>query len=493
MEVEIKNQTIGDLKWKIDTMEEEEKVYQVQVAELGQRVLQLEDEVNKGKDERETLEKLLSNSRAVASAMTNNSKEKQETRKEAYSDMDTPNHGFNDQTEPNNQSTYSNNDTSESEKDIAYKSLQNELEATKQREQQLREQLNGVSNKGENELGLNSIMETLTESQQEAILYLTSEIENLRVQMKQEQQKLRKLHEEYKVNLDLTASLQQEIKLLASEILEKEKYVESVQEDLSLKLGQNACLRDEVVELEEKMQQQENLVQELKEMLTGKEEECSHYLSKMRMMENVSDELAQTKQKLRSITKSGTDESLCIIDINGNKCLEEQEEDLSQEELVSIEPEVATSRLIVLKKALKKDYEKKLKNFKLQMQKKDEEIERLTRENDTTSSALREELNIEHFNRVSQEALVHEDIEHLRNSVKERDHELFLAKQKIRTISKETEKGVHWGGLSETLIDGVGATIEMFESISWSKESKQKNKSKEEKPSRYHLSSKSFG
>lgn len=118
----------------------------------------------------------------------------------------------------------------------------------------------------------------------------------------------------------------------------------------------------------------------------------------------------------------------------------------------------------------------------------------LDRSTQSEISSLKEELKMEHFKRISQEALIHQDIENLHESLGDRDHELYRAKRRICSLLQEREKGQQWNaGISSTLIDGVGATVEMFETMTWTLEDeKEGKKSKRVTPS-VNLSSKSFG
>ena len=64
-----------------------------------------------------------------------------------------------------------------------------------------------------------------------------------------------------------------------------------------------------------------------------------------------------------------------------------------------------------------------------------------------------------------------QELENLRTSVKDRDNTVSSLRQTINQIhDKSKEDGSSWTGVSDisnALIDGVGKSIEMFESISF--------------------------
>ena len=441
------------------------------------------------------LEKLLKNSREVAASAAKNESRSCSSSCGELDDNEAPEDKVGDFT-------------------IA-KSLEQELEASKKREQQLRDQLTEIMKLGNDESGMNTIMETLTESQQEAILYLTREVDNLRQKLTDEKQKLDSQMKQSQSYLDLIQSLQNENKSFACVILEHEKLVAKVQEDLSLKSGQNACLKDEITELEEKVVDLGGTVITLEKDLAKKDEECNGALVKaqdsQKKIEMLKKELELKKAEIKAIRASTPmmDDTVVTIDINGTSGKFSEDEDFSNDESCSgsdfgsgsgsgsADADVASSRLKVLKKALKKDYEMKMKKFKSQMRKKDELIEEIQMKNNEEINALKNELKLEHFNRISQEALIHQDIENLRTSVRERDHELFVAKRKIQMMIQEQKQGTNWdGGLSDALIDGVGATVDIIESV-WSENKQQQTPSSSSSRfgrfSSFNLSSKSFG
>ena len=128
-------------------------------------------------------------------------------------------------------------------------SLKKELQATRKREQELRSELcDGVDADGM-KLGNDSIMDKLAESQQEAILYLTGEVEELRLQLEKECRAKEQLDESSMKKEDCIRMLKHENEMIASDLIVHEKKLETFQNNLSIKSGENACLQDEVKEL----------------------------------------------------------------------------------------------------------------------------------------------------------------------------------------------------------------------------------------------------
>lgn len=482
-ELEIKNKMVNDLMMKVDILEDELNVHQVKTAELGQKVLQLEVELNESKTETKTLEMLLSHSRCVSSSMTKNN------------GKIINNTGDSKKMKERNTSS------------SLFLSLESELKATKKREKDLQAQLKGIIdyNKRDDDV----IMESLSASQQEAIVYLTGEVESLRTKLDEYQESEGTQRKEHQVQLDLIETLERENKSFASDILKKDHVVDRVQEELSMKLGQNACLRDEVAELEYKITKLEDVVVDLKDIIKEKDNEHQRLISDMKEMENIQIELEVANQSLHVEKRS--DESVVTIELNGgpielngSHCLDDNE--LSHDDSISVGRDVASNRLMVLKKALKRNYENKLRLFKKEMKKKDTEMEEYIQKSQEEIDMLKNDLKIERFNRISQESLFHHDIENLSDTVKEREQEMFLVKRKLCAMMAERENGGQkWDArLSETLIDGVGATLQMFESIKWTfddddddaveKDTKiAQNKPKKRLYPSMSLSSKSFG
>jgi len=524
-----KTQLNENLMWKVTTLEEAAKEYQMKVADLGQEVIHLEKEVKKSLSERDMLEKLLNTSRRDVAAAAVVKEREESNDDEGYqsnnSAGDTKIQNFDRVTEDvENTSENAQNGSNHSEcvSDIVHKSMQSELDATKKREQELRDELNKILCQSNNEgtsLAMSdssTIIDRLVESQQEAIIYLTGEVENLRSKLNQEHSQLQTQQYEYEKQLECLKRVKEENRFFAAEILEKERLAQSIQEDLSMKLGENACLRDEVTELESKAEMLGNLTEGVEKTLSRCNEEREDLLAQLKEADNKSAELEEAQRNLRKVTQaynetclmlegksksySVMDDTLVSVDLNKETSIID-DDDLSQDE-VSDENDAAMGRLHVLKKALKKDYKKKVKTFTSIMSEKDKIIEesksKLSQQNDEIKK-LKENLLLSNFDRISHEAIIHQDIENLQTALKEREHELYLAKRKVRK-SLEQEKGVSWSDLSDTLIDGVGATVEMFEK-SWGdntvttnqEQSLNSNGSSGRIPSSFTLSSKSFG
>jgi hypothetical protein len=476
--VEMKTKIAENLIEEMTMLKGNDNNYQVQIAELGQEVIRTENENIFLEEENKTLQKLLHTSRE---AVTNRS---MESLNESQLDIDNINLSF--------QSGYS---------EIMEDSLRNELQTTKKREAKLLEQMANMCHKGDDR---DAIMESLSDSQQEAIVYLTGELEVLRTQIDEERHKSRAQNDAEEKVKAMVHILEHENKLAVAETIRNENLLEKVQQNLSIKSGENACLRDEVSELEEKSLQFQALESSLKDM----EQECRHLneINKDLLAASTSGEIltpkiwipppqsaSRSRQATEEDTMSEADNTLISVEIDTDNI---ETEILNQTK--PSDQDAALRKFHVLKKALKQTYEKKQKELEEALQNRELELEKLTlnlKEQKSCQQQQHSELENLEIHRISNEAEMYEHIQALQMSIKERDSVLNAMKVKMHKLQDRCNgEARSWSavsGISDALINGVEKSIELFESLSFGND--EHEVANEDYRTRAPLSSKSFG
>jgi len=328
-ELELKTGINESILQRLADFESDERKHQVEIANLSQEVFKLQKTVDDGKKERIVFQKLLSTSRETASlAMSKNMTDRENSRETESGDP------------------LSTSDTQSKETKVAA-SLRKELEATKKREKgmlrQLSQQLGqigvntdlGDSEEIELEQQLQnskcSIMDQLSDSQQQAIVFLSSEVDKLRSLLEVECMEKDDLVLSVENKNQEIKILQKEIELLGSEAVENEGNLKLLEIKLSTQLGKNACLRDEVQELEIKSKR----FVEIEIELVKKEKEYR-----------------KLDLKLKALAKMNTGDDSAIT-VNASN------DDSFQNRTHIGNSNKSTREVSVLKRALKQTYEKK--------------------------------------------------------------------------------------------------------------------------------------
>ena len=478
---------------KVLSLEERLNESQIQIFELGQKAINVERESESKQNDISVLERLLAKSREVATV--------------AFQETNTA------------EACVGGHSVGSSPKNPLSESLKKELEATRKREQELRSQLcKGVDADG-TKLANDSIMDKLAESQQEAIQYLTGEVEELRVQLEKECRSKEQFNKRSMEKEDRIKMMEHENVLITSELILHEKKLETLQNNFSIKSGENVCLRDEVKELcskidkmkdvekcrmQEKDEYYENSDVEVtnwKVLLEEKCNECNDLTVKLKscvskeeydllniQLAGTKDILHETKNELSkmhesrilpddeqdtSISDHSSDSNypMVTIDINGN---EEVIEDVSHH-LTNR----SNRRLSLLKKAMQKSYEEKMVKYEAEAKEKNDELDLLRTQLDSLAERYDEDIKEFDVQKICFEAETHYEQEQLRNSLSDRDQEILILKSKVCQL-QQCSNGVNWQSefkyVSETISSGVEASIDLFNSMSFHEEDEKKLK-----------------
>ena len=456
-DVEMKTNIAESIMTEMTALKENDNGNQIQIAELGQKVIRIEKVNISLEEENKTLQKLLSTSReAVINRST-------ESLNESHSEIGSVNVSF---------------QSINGSVDLVEGSLRNQLEATKKREAYLLKQMTNKCQQGDDR---DAIMESLAESQQEAIAYLSTELETLRTKVAEEQDKFRLQFDVMKITQQKMTILERENKLVVSESIRNEMLLEMVRQDLSMKSGENACLRDEVSELEEKSTQLQALEASLKEREEELRQSQGVHRDAYTQPHVVEIELPKTYLPPRSPfrqsnvieqeTMSEAGDTFITVEIDNDN------NDAEAEIIVQTKPSdqvTVLRKFHVLKKALKQKYEKKQKDLEQVLQIKDAKLERLVMDLESQKHHyLKQQSELERLeiNRISNEAEMYEQIVALQASMKESDSVMNAMKVKMHRLQDKCDgEGGSWNavtGISDALIDGVGKSIALFESMSF--------------------------
>lgn len=438
--LEMKNAIIENNIVELDILRDEEEGHQIQVAELGQQVLRLEKRNETLQNENKTLQKLLETSReAVINRSTETSFD--ESLHELHTSM--------------NKSLLSHMD-----ENAVIESLKKELEETKSREVKLRQELEKVTVSDGNK---DAIMESLTESQQEAIAYLTGELKNLREKMADEHKKHKDQILDMKSKDEQLLLLEHENKLVVSESLKNVELLEKVKQDLSIKAGENKCLKDEVIELEEKTAQIQHLQQQLKALNTSH----SNLVDKNKELTRkvCSEEeppLIPSPQRRKDTIASEAEDTVMTVEIDS------EVQDVGTEYILRNGLDDHARKFAILKKAMKQQYEAKERRYEARLKKLERQVNKQQKLLDKQSADLKEN----EIKRISNEAEMQDQMEALKTSAKEREAAINSLKIRMRSSSSPSKanKTKIISEISDVLIDGVGKSIELFESMSFGNE-----------------------
>ncbi len=565
--IDDKNDMISSILKKNTSLTEEYDECQVKIADLGQKVIQMERELHSVQLENETLQKLLRTNRDAVMNLSLSTSTCMEN-ENSYSLDDSTHMNMNrsglDMVANVNVSVRSDEGTNISAnvstgtstemmgvlkdgqhhqvsmlQEPVIQSLKNELEVTKAREQDLRNQLAAMAkdqseSNGGDGYGFGSttiankdtIMEKLSESQQEAIIYLNREVSDLRDKLEEERKKMASHLEASKTHREKIEVLEYENKLAVEETIKNEKLLEVTQQDLSIKLGENACYRDEIAELEGKARRVDQLNQELIEIRREREElevfktatekkaaaitslvsvgTNTMMVSSLASLPQESSHSITPKHKRTSSEYSDMnmdDATLITVEIDGDH------DGIETDVFASARTLSDHRQFSVLKKALKAKYEKKQKDLEKVLEEKEAEIGRLSsclEDQQFLSQKQVEEIQDIEMRRISHEAEMNEELENLRMSYKERSLELLALKEKMKMSHDKKSRSTGeraWKHLSDTLIDGVAASIEIFESMSFQADEVEKREVEENvqtskepvRPAPCLRSAKSFG
>lgn len=423
---------------------------QVNIASLGETVIQLENKNENLEREKDALQKLLATSREIA-------KHKVELDRSTDKSFDR---SLMDQTldiVKESPDVGGSIDSSMFHESLVIDSLRKELEITKGREDHLRHQLALLVHEKD---GPNKIMETISESQQEAISYLSSEVEELRSLLIKEGEKIATQMAHSITNIDTIHVLEEENQAVAAQMLEQEKRLETLQQDLSMKLGENACLRDEIAELEQKLHSSRPTIDRLKN---------SHGIPSPDRSKSGRGGDSSTS---RSITRRDSDTEFSLITVEmengdqGDVALIEtyhHDDTFSQSKI--------TKKFDILKRAMKQKYEKKVQNLEDTISAQQNEIKKLVealkrKETELVKSQeCAEDLEIK---RVFMEAEMNQEAEGMRVALKDRSLQIERLKKALLRLQTDREGNPSQSNLkvmSDYLIDGVGASVEYIESF----------------------------
>ena len=529
LEEELRRQThfSESMMKEINVLEEHDSHNQIQVAELGQEILRLERQCESLEGENETLQKLLSTSREAGLNRSLESCNGDGVDSSVNLNVNTnvnDSHSHLDGSFINvneNASYRSSDDDGRYMNTIVQESISNELERTKKSEKQLRQQLTELC-QDENKKDI--IMESLSESQQEVIVYLNGEVQELRSQLENERKKWKSQVEEMKNAEERIQVLEQESKLAVEESIAKGKLLDTTRQDLSMRSGENACLKDEIVELEEKSTRVHDLESSFLTLDNEHKALKKNYAefrsqvqghtgiqhqhqqptappvinrtprrassSGLKQSPSCSSRLSERSNKV-SGSPCSSRASVCIYDnfLEDGECLNLSNIDLGGKDTVhdtgtevevqadyrSSENDASHRKFSVLKKALKQSYERKQREMEENLEKKQSEIERLTLNLERQRLSYQEqqdEIQEIEVRRIYHEVEADQELESLRISLKDRDIALEKLKWKLQEVQKDDAENIHpWRkgvtGISNVLIDSVGRSIELFESMSF--------------------------
>lgn len=465
-ELNMKNSMIENAILKNTNMEQDMVDLQVKIASLGETVMQLEHSNEKLEQEKQVLQKLLSTSRELAV-----NKSLLDRRADKSFDMSLNRSLIDKSVDMDLNLTsddvdISRDSSSTTQSTLVIESLRKELDATKGRENELRQQLRTLMSKKE---GTDGIMDKISESQQEAIEYLTSEIEELRVQLQQEEAKVAGFIEKSVSNQDTIQVLEEENHAVAAQILQREKQLETIKQDLSTKLGENACLRDEIVELEQRLQNMEQLDNGNSQLEHQRKTIRKGSSSPKRNLSLGRDVIKTPERRLRR-NDSETELSLMTVEMeNGDQGDADLIESFKQNENqnnVSV-----TKKFDILKKAMKQKYEKKIRKLKETVSAREDEVKELKRTLKSKESELRrsqEDAEDMEIKRVFMEAEMNQETEGLRTVLKDRCLQVEALKKALLRLQRETGNDLSQSNLqtiSDLLIDGVGAGFDYIGSF----------------------------
>jgi len=457
-ELDLKTGINRSIVRRLTDYESDEKENQVEIANLSQEVFKLQKTVDDGRKERIIFQKLLSTSRESASLAMSKSMTCGED------------DGKVEKKNPVSASCI------HSEETVVAASLRKELVETKKREGGLLRQLSqrldqlGVEavsvedSSEETELkqqlrvSKSSIMDQLSDSQQEAIVFLSSEVEDLRSQLEvecKEKDKLTSMVADKNQELQI---LKKENELFASKAVDDETALKALEIDLSAQLGQNACLRDEIGELEIKTKK----LLEIETELVKKDKECLKLDVKIK---------ALTKLKIAAETVATTQAS---------------SESLAQSDK-------STREVSVLKRALKQTYEKKFERHSQEynnaIQGKDMEIARLKGCIESQEECISKHeavINDQIVQNIAFEAEYQEEHENLSNSLNERNRQLKYMRERM-LILQQSDASLVWKTVSETVREGVTASLSVLQDLTADSDTN------EVEDERFHFSSRSYG
>jgi hypothetical protein len=466
-ELEIKTGMIENEMLKSASMEKGILDLQVKIASLGEKVIQLENANEKLEQEKQVLQKLLSTSREIAlnKSLLDRSADKSLNmsildRSLMDKSVDVDTNLCSEDVDISRDSSTTNQST------LVIESLRKELDATKGRENELRQQLEKLMNKRE---GSDSIMDKISDSQQEAITYLSSEIQELRLQLEQEEAKVAGYIEKSLSHQDTIQVLEEENQAVASQILQRDRQLEMLRQDLSMKLGENACLRDEIVELEQRLQNMEP-IDNGNSKLQGEYKVIKKGSSSPNRTLSLGREVIKTPERRMRRNDSETELSLMTIEMdNVDQAHAEIIESFKQNE--NDNNLNATKKFDILKKAIKQKYEKKIQNLKETLSTREDEVKELKRILKIRESELHksqenaEDLEIK---RVFMEAEMNQETEGLRTALKDRCLQIERLRKALLRLQSETGNNISQSNLraiSDLLIDGVGAGVDYIGSF----------------------------
>jgi regulator of replication initiation timing len=317
--------------------------------------------------------------------------------------------------------------------------------------------------------GADGIMDKISESQQEAIEYLTSQIEELRVQLQQEEAKVAGFIEKSVSNQDTIQVLEEENHAVAAQILQREKQLETIKQDLSTKLGENACLRDEIVELEQRLQNMEQVDNGNSQLEHQRKTIRKGSSSPKRTLSLGQDAIKTPERRLRR-NDSETELSFMTVEMeNGDQGDADLIESFKQNE--NQNNMNATKKFDILKKAMKQKYEKKIRKLKETVSAREDEVKELKRTLKSKESELRrsqEDAEDMEIKRVFLEAEMNQETEGLRTVLKDRCLQVETLKKALLRLQRETGNDLSQSNLqtiSNLLIDGVGAGVDYIGSF----------------------------
>jgi len=464
--LELKTGKDESLVRKLAEYESNQKENQIEMITLRREVIRLQNIVDDGEKENIVFQKLLSTSRETASfAMMN-------------SIHDCEKEGKNSSSLVSSQEE----NTRRSGEKVVAASLRKQLEATKKREEGLLRQLSQQLDEfgmdaisvedpvEETELKQQlrdskcSIMEQLSDSQQEAINFLSSEVEELRSELELECKEKEQCLMESEKKEKAIEILKKESELFASETVDNETERQVLERNLSTKLGENKCLRDEIKELEAKTKQ----IPEIEATILKKDEEYQ-----------------KLDQKMKELTKAKS-----TVDSEGAV---QTPEGLTQSRSHRVNNDKAKREISVLKKALKQTYEKKFQELEEVLHERDLNITQLKTSIDSKEESIirqQKELNGHISRRMTFEAELQEDKENLQNSLIEREREIEFLRKNTKTV-QESDATLAWEVVRETVRDGVAASLDVLQSMTYDDD--DDDNTNEMETNLFSFSSRSFG
>eukprot|EP00559_Dactyliosolen_fragilissimus_P007343 CAMPEP_0184868024 /NCGR_PEP_ID=MMETSP0580-20130426/28793_1 /TAXON_ID=1118495 /ORGANISM="Dactyliosolen fragilissimus" /LENGTH=1009 /DNA_ID=CAMNT_0027368633 /DNA_START=119 /DNA_END=3148 /DNA_ORIENTATION=- len=502
-EIDLKQRINEALVKDIQSLKEENQEHSERTATLGGEVMRLERKLSEQENQNTILEKLLEKAREATTIAYSSSHSYPQDEEEAPVIKNL---------EPNLCTDEHKNEVSSGQNiEDSYKrlhTLHQDLSASMKREESLREQLScrvsalkNVHHQSSDEIDSSksssqpnllmvSILEQLTESQQETISFLSKEIDDLKDSLDNLRQEKQMVEKDVLTKQSEIRALQVENELFASEIVSTDKEISSLKSNLSLKGGENACLRDEVNELQEKIKKltEESLgigMSEREEQLEKDLQEC------MTIVSTLEAELIETKKHLKQMSKkveradkvnrseskkekSSSEENSSVIDL---KILEDTEiEDTKNAEN---DKNKDTSGIIydddkmrgrkrereftVLKMALKQKYESTIAELETELTKKDDEITQLQISlSSSLKSAIEQKEEMEQIvvARISDEAEATQRQQHLVDALAEKEQIILALKSKRSIKNQKYAEEQHrdsWGSVSSTVSAGMEA------------------------------------